>query len=84
MLRLQERWAALNAVVGSSARWQAELKTLAPATLGSMLLASKSKVRRLSYLASQRQQESGALSSLLNMTQREFLSRHPEYKKWTG
>ena len=42
------------------------------------------KVRRLGFLVSQGQQEDGALTSLLNMTQSDFLSRHPAYRKWSS
>jgi hypothetical protein len=41
---VQDRWVALRNVVISSIRWRSELRSLAPATLASILLASK--VRR--------------------------------------
>ncbi|GAX81849.1 hypothetical protein CEUSTIGMA_g9277.t1 [Chlamydomonas eustigma] len=80
---IKDRWFALRSVVSSSTRWRAELKSLAPATLASILLASKSKVRRLSYLAAQDLQETAALSSLINMTQPEFVKKYPGFKIWS-
>lgn len=75
-----ERCTSLHQVTKKSRRWSEELKGLAPTTLGNVLLSGKVKVKRLVYLASTQQQEAVALTTLLNMTQGEFLAKFPGYK----